>query len=152
MRGVLSRLALTLPALVGCVDNPSVTNAEAAEFQQVADAFQQLYTGGAENCEGIISRVAEDVTLVENGETWGHAQLEEFCPHLPKKNVVDIWSDRTVISPRLAYDFVTLVYENEPGVARRETMVRVWRKTADEWKVIRMSSVLGPTTLENPGR
>ena len=148
MRHAFHLLILGIPALAACAAAPPDNDAEIAGFQQAAQAFQQLYAGGSENCARIISTVAEDVRLVENGEAWGHAQLVEFCPHLPRKNVVDAWSDRTVVSPGVGYDFGTIVYENEPGAPRRETTVRVWRRTGEDWKIVRMSSVLSRIAVE----
>ena len=148
MRNALCILALALLAVPGCTRAPGFTDADTARFEQVAERFQQLYSGGGGNCEGILMGVAEDVTLIENGERWGYSELARFCPHLPAKQVLETWADRTLIGPALGYDFVTQIYENESASPRRETTVRVWRNTGGEWKVIRMSSVLSAIALE----
>jgi hypothetical protein len=62
---------------------------------------------------------------------------------------VDTWADRSLIGPGLGYEFVTLTYENDPAVRRRETTVRVWRKKAEGWKIVRMSSVLSVVAPES---
>jgi hypothetical protein len=146
LQTILLPIALSLVlSLPGCSASPAaVTDADVDEFRQVAEDYQQLYMDGGENCDQIIPVLAEDIRMMENGETWSHEQMEKYCPYLPRKEVLSSWSDLDVVTPRVAYDFVTSVYrvgENPPG---RETVARAWRRIGTEWKIVRMSSVRGP--------
>ena len=138
--------------LASCASAPRVSDSDTAEFQSVAERFQQLYLGGGENCERILPALAEDIEMLENGRVWTYEDLQEYGPYLPKKNVIRSWSDRSVLTPDLAYDFVTAVFEDDAGAQRRETTCRLWRKTAGAWKIVRMNNVLGPIPREDAGQ
>ncbi len=150
MRELLCFLAVATPLLGACRTESAVSDTESAQFRQTAEAFQQLYVEGGGNCARINTFIAEDVALIENGRAWDYAQLLEFCPHLPRKSVLDSWSDRVVLHPGLAYEFVTVIYQSDAAGRRLETTARVWRKADSEWKIVRMSSVLSVAPAANP--
>lgn len=143
-------LVFTL-AVIGCAGEPRVTEEDVAQFQQAAESYRQLYQEGGERCAEILSFIDPDIQMIESGEPWSYARLEEYCPYLPSKRVVARWSDTRVISPDAAYDFVTWVFEGNEDRRIRETTARVWRKTSDEWRIIQMNSVLGPASVPGDG-
>ena len=135
-------------ALLGCGATESrVTEEDVAQFRQAAESYQELYREGGDRCAEILSFIASDIEMIESGEPWSYERLEEYCPYLPTKNVVEIWSDTRVVSPDVAYDFVTWVFEGNEDRRIRETSARVWRKTANERKIVQMNSVLGPASV-----
>lgn len=152
MNRVVYLLPTVLPLLASCTHEPPISDSESAEFQQVAEDFQRLYVDGAENCARILPTIAEDVEMVENGQVWTHADLEQYCPHLLKKRVVESWSDHALLGPELAYDFTSVVFENDAGGRGRETTARVWAKRAGRWSIVRMNNVVGPVPAEDASR
>lgn len=152
MRGTMHLVPWAVLILASCATGPLVSDSDAGEFQQVAEHFQQLYVGGGENCDRILAVLAEDIEMAENGQVWTHQKLAEYCPYLPKKKVIRSWTDHSVLGPGLAYDFVTVVFENDSGAQRQETTSRLWRKTAGEWKIVRMNNVLSPIPRADSGQ
>lgn len=62
--------------------------------------------------------------MLENGEKWSHAQMEQYCPNLPHTEVLSRWADVEVLRPDLACDFATAVYQVEESPPGRETALR----------------------------
>jgi len=78
----------------------------------------------------------------ENGRKWTYAELERFCPHLPKKNVVYTYHDQRLLDHNLGYDFVSQLYVKHTGDTMRETASCIWQKTDDEWKITTMNNLI----------
>lgn len=88
MRHALFLLVLALASYTTSSTDADVTDADVTEFRQISETYQQLYMEGGENCDRILPVLAEDIRMVENGEEWSHEDMEEYCPHLPRKDVV----------------------------------------------------------------
>lgn len=97
---------------------------------------------GSDNCEEILSGMDEKIQFSENGKTWSYSDLKKFCPHLPKKNVVETFNNQKLINPKLGYDFVSQLYVNKSGDTIRETASRIWEKSNNTWKIIQMNNSL----------
>jgi len=97
---------------------------------------------GGENCETILAAIDENIEMWENGNIWTYSDMEKFCPHLPKKNVVDTYNDRKLLSSDLGNDFVSQLYVTAKGDTIRETVSRIWKKRSQTWKIVQMNNLL----------
>ena len=127
---------------------PHKNKEEQLKFEKVALAFQTKYVGGSENCEDINNSIDEDVKMSEirfsePAVTFTHAQLVQFCPHLPKKDVIKTETEQRLLSSTLGYDYVCQLYLRKSlGDTVRETTSRIWELKNNEWKIIQMNSSL----------
>ena len=116
-------------------------------FEEIAKTFQANYMEGSESCESIIKAIDKDVKMSENRfaqqMTMTHEQLVQFCPHLPKKEVINTITEQRLLSSELGYDYVTQLYlRKSVGDTVRETSSRIWKFKDGGWKIIQMNSSL----------
>lgn len=128
--------------LSSCQSENKTTENENGKFAEMTQIYQETYMEGGENCEKILLAMDEKIQFSENGKSRGFADLEKFCPHLPKKNVVTTFSDQKLINSNVGYDFVSQLYVNIKGDTIRETASRIWEKSNDTWKIIQMNNSL----------
>lgn len=133
---------ILLALLTSCKTNNSVTQAEIDKFEQLTQSYQTAYMEGSENCEEILAAMDENIKMWENGKVWTYSDLENFCPHLPQKNVVQTFNDQKLLDSNLGYDFVSQLYVSTKGDTMRETVSRIWKKKSNTWKIIRMNNLL----------
>lgn len=135
-------LLLTVCLSIACSQETTPGEAEATEFAVLARAYQESYVNGSENCERIIEAMDDSIAFSENGTAWSKPELEEFCPHLPQKNVVSTFNDQRLLTRELGYDFVTQLYIRERGDTMRETASRIWQRIDGRWKITQMNNLL----------
>jgi hypothetical protein len=121
--------------------------AKQKEFEEIAQTFQANYMEGSENCESIIQAIDKDVKMSENKfsqqMSMTYEQLVQFCPHLPKKEVISTITEQRLLSSELAFDYVTQLYlRKSVGDTVRETSSRIWELKDGNWKIIQMNSSL----------
>ena len=135
-------------SIISCTSNKEITEEEQMKFEKEALAFQSKYMDGSENCEDIINSIDKDVRMSEirfsePAVSFTHEQLVQFCPHLPKKDVIETETEQRLLSSTLGYDYVSQLYLRESlGDTVRETTSRIWRLENNEWKIIQMNSSL----------
>ena len=87
---------------------------------------------GSENCEDIFNSIDKDVKMSEirfsePAKSFTHEQLVQFCPHLPKKQVIETETEQRMISSTLEYDHVSQLYLRKSlGDNVGETSSRIW--------------------------
>ena len=141
-------LLIILISILSCTSNTAITEEEQNKFERIAQAFQKKYMGGSENCEDIINSIDEDVIMSEirfsePAMNLTHEQLVQFCPHLPKKQVIATETEQRLITPTTGYDYVSQLYLRKSlGDTVRETASRIWKFKNNEWKIIQMNSSL----------
>jgi len=138
---ILRRLACVLALLLPACTAESRGSGAHAEFVEQTRAFQRMYMGGGEHCPELLAMLNDSIRFWENGEEWSRAQLDQFCPHLPRKNVVETVHRHRVLAPGLAHDFVTQLYIRERGDTIRESASRIWQKSDDGWQVVEMNTL-----------
>lgn len=127
--------------LLSCAPESRPSDGELRDFVQQARAYQRMYMDGGGHCPDLLGMMADSVHFSENGQEWSRAQLEQFCPHLPKKNVVETVDRHRLIAPGVAYDYVAQLYLRERGDTVRESVSRIWRKSDGEWQVVEMNAL-----------
>ena len=141
-------LVIILIPILSCTSNTAITEEDQKEFEKVAQSFQTKYMGGSENCEEIINSIDEDIKMSEiqfsaPAMSLTYEQLVQFCPHLPKKQVIETETEQRLISPTIGYDYVSQLYlRKSVGDTVRETASRIWKFRNNEWKIIQMNSSL----------
>ncbi len=125
----------------------SLTDAEKQEFAKVAQTFQEKYMDGGENCDYLMKVIDENVVLSEIQFTkelsMTHEMLVQFCPHLPKKEVVSTVSEQRLLTADMAFDYVSQLYLRKSlGDTVRETSARIWKKKDGVWKIIQLNNSL----------
>lgn len=129
--------------LLSCKSDIQITEDEQMEFAEMAQAYQQDIMQGAEKLDAILSKMDRDLQMWENDKIWTYELIEEFGPHLPKKEVVDVYNEQVLLNNDLGYDFVTMVYVSTiNGDTLRETASRIWKKSDEGWKVTNMSNLI----------
>ena len=136
---------LLLGLIFSCKAETPVSEAEQSEFASMAQAYQGKYNEGSKNLAEILSSIDKDIHMWENGKIWTHADLEEFGPHLPAKNVIANYNQQKLLERDLGYDFVSQLYISTlSGDTLRETASRIWEKSGDQWKIIQMNNLIKP--------
>ncbi len=125
----------------------SFTETEKEEFEKIAHTFQAKYMDGGENCDYLLKVIDEDVVLSEiqftKELTMTQEMLVQFCPHLPKKEVVSTVSEQRLLTTDLAFDYVSQLYLRKSlGDTVRETSARIWKKKDGVWKIIQLNNSL----------
>ena len=138
---------LILGILMNSYAQVTTLEVQQKEFEEIAQTFQANYMEGSENCESIIQAVDKDVKMSENKfsqqMTMTYEQLVQFCPHLPKKEVINTVTEQRLLSLELGYDYVTQLYLRKSlGDTVRETSSRIWKLKDGRWKIIQMNSSL----------
>ncbi|MGD8428467.1 MAG: hypothetical protein PVH63_12620 [Balneolaceae bacterium] len=133
---------ILITLLASCKTKPAVTPTEIDTFEQLAQSYQTTYMDGSENCEEILAAMDENIKMSENGKTWTYPDLKKFCPHLPKKNVVETYNDQRLLNSDWGYDFVSQLYVTSKKDTIRETVSRIWEKKNNTWKIVQMNNLL----------
>ena len=128
--------------LCSCQSNPEAPDFTIEEFQEMAQKYQELYMDGGANCELILMAMHKSIRFSENGKNWSYSDLEKYCPHLPKKEVISTVNDQRLLNPTLGYDWVSQLFTTSKGDTVRETASRIWQKDNDTWKIIQMNNLL----------
>lgn len=97
---------------------------------------------GSKNCDQILAAMNEDTKMWENGNTWSFSDLKEYCPHLPKKNVIEMYNNQKLLNHDLGYDYVSQLYISPHGDTLRETVSRIWKITDNAWKIAEMNNLI----------
>ena len=139
---------ILLVLMISCTSNMEITEEEQINFEKIAQTFQAKYMDGSKNCEEIIKSIDEDVTMSEirfsdPAMIFTHEQLVQFCPHLPRKDVIETVTEQRLLSSTLGYDYVSQLYlRHSLGDTVRETTSRIWKLKNNDWKIIQMNSSL----------
>ncbi len=139
---------LLMVAIAACSNEHPPTEREEIEFRKTAVAFQYDYMGGSANCASILNAIDKNIQMSETrfGEPvmeLTYEQLEEFCPHLPEKQVIKTVSEQRLLTTSLGYDYVSQLYLRiTVGDTARETSSRIWQKKDGVWKIIMMNNSL----------
>lgn len=125
----------------------NITEQQQMAFEQIARTFQINYMNGSENCESIVQAIDKKIIMSElrfmKQMTMKYEQLVQFCPHLPKKEVINTITEQRLLSVNLGYDYVSQLYlRKSVGDTVRETSTRIWKLKDDEWKIVQMNSSL----------
>ena len=134
--------------LASCSKEPSISELQKQEFEQITREYQNKYIDGSENCEYILNSIDENIHMSESqfglpNVTISYEQLVQFCPHLPKKEVINSITEQRLLTPSLGYDYVSQLYlRKSVGDTVRETSSRIWAKNDEVWKIIQMNSSL----------
>lgn len=116
------------------------------EFKEKAQSFQSSYTGGSENCEEIINSMDPDIRMSElrfseESKVYTYEQLVQFCPHLPRKEVIQTSTEQRLFSENFGYDYVSQLYlRKSQGDTLRETSSRIWENKNGKWRIIHMNN------------
>ncbi len=137
--------------VTACNQEPTITTItenQQKEFEEVARTYQEKYMEGNENCEFLIKFMDENIRMSEarfgepNMEI-SYEQLVQFCPHLPRKEVISTITEQRLLQPDLGYDYVSQLYlRPSVGDTARETSARIWSKKEGSWKIIQMNNSL----------
>ena len=119
---------------------------QAQDFKEVAQAYQSKYMNGAQNCDEIMNSMDEDIKMSEllfsePLRVYTFKQLKEFCPHLPKKDIIQSTTEQRLLTPTLGYDYVSQTFLRSSGEdTLRETSSRIWKLKDGKWKIIQMNN------------
>ena len=128
---------------ISCNSEPPITDSEQKEFTEMAQAYQQDIMQGAEKLDAILAKMDRNLQMWENDKIWTYKLIEEFGPHLPKKEVINVYNEQILLYRDLGYDYVTMLYVSTiSGDTLRETASRIWKKTDQGWKVTYMSNLI----------
>ncbi len=133
---------LIIILFASCNNQKPHTEADKKAFEEMAHSYQINYTGGSINCEQILAAMNEETKMWENGNTWTFSDLKKYCPHLPKKNVIETYNNQKLINNEVGYDFVSQLYISQHGDTIRETISRIWKKTDNAWKISVMNNLI----------
>lgn len=133
---------ILLILFVSCSTDTKISDTQIKDFQEMAQTYQTIYNEGSENCDQILAAIDENIEMWENGRIWSYSELEKFCPHLPKKNVVQTYNDQTLLDKNLGFDFVSQSFVIQNGDTMRETSSRLWQKKGSTWKIVKMKNLI----------
>jgi hypothetical protein len=147
MKNLFLVLILISGIIFYSIAQESVTESQQKEFERIAQTFQTKYMQGSENCDYLIQAFDKNVKMSEIQFTrqmqMTYEQLVQFCPHLPKKEVIQTVTEQRLLTTDLAYDYVSQLYlRKSKGDTIRETSSRIWKLKNNEWKIIQMNSSL----------
>jgi len=148
MKNIYLVLTLILGIYMNSYAQETTTQEQRKEFEKTAQTFQINYMEGSDNCESIIQAIDKNAKMSENRfsqqMTMTYDQLVQFCPHLPKKEVINTVTEQRLLSSELGYDYVSQLYlRRSVGDTIRETSSRIWKLRDGSWKIIQMNSSLG---------
>lgn len=86
--------------VVSCSPGRQATKSDLTGFAEQTRACQTLYMGGGDNCPELLATMDHSIRFSDNGEEWSRAQLEQFCPHLPEKDVTETIHRHRLLAPR----------------------------------------------------
>jgi|GEM_PF-1613604 len=147
MKNIYLVLTLILGIYMNSYAQETTTQEQRKEFEKTAQTFQINYMEGSDNCESIIQAIDKNAKMSENRfsqqMTMTYDQLVQFCPHLPKKEVINTVTEQRLLSSELGYDYVSQLYlRRSVGDTIRETSSRIWKLRDGSWKIIQMNSSL----------
>lgn len=131
-----------------CKAQNQFTDTQQKEFEETVRTFQTKYVAGNDNCEYIINFIDKNVKMSEArfsepAKNFTYQQLKQFCPHLPKKLIIETITEQRLLSPQLGYDFVSQLYLRKSlGDTVRETTSRIWEHKDGIWKIIQLNTLL----------
>ncbi len=126
----------------------SITANQQIEFEEIARTFQKKYVAGNENCDEILMAFDKNVQMSEiafsgSVKSFSYEQLVQFCPHLPKKQVIETITEQKLLTSKIGYDYVSQLYLRvSVGDTVRETSSKIWEKKNGVWKIIQVNSLL----------
>lgn len=132
--------------ILSCKTDHSFSDAQEIEFKNVALSYQSKYMGGSENCEAILNLMDENIKMSEllfsePLKFYTYDELNTFCPHLPKKQIIESVTEQRLLNPSQGYDFVSQTFLRSNGKdTLRETSSRIWEKKNGEWKIVQMNN------------
>ena len=130
-------------AFYSCNSDRPITETEQKEFEKMAQSWHNSYMQGSVNLEEILSGLDENIVMWENGKVWTYDEVEEFGPHLPKKNILETYNDQKLLKKDLGYDYVSQKYISTiTGDTMRETSSRLWKLKNENWKIARMNNLI----------
>ena len=130
-------------AFFSCNPGKGFTEIDQAEFERMAQNWQNSYIQGSVNLNEILSGLDNNITMWENGKIWTYQEVEKFGPHLPKKKIIETYSDQKLLDINLGYDYVSQKYISTiSGDTMRETSSRIWELKNGNWKIIRMNNLI----------
>lgn len=147
---VIMRFILLILLAVFSSCNPANTISENLhdEFEESAQSFQLKYVGGSENCTDILTSIDENLEMSEIAfsepvKEFTYQDLEQYCPFLPKKEIIVSYTEQKLLNSKLGYDFVSQLYLRESlGDTVRETTTRIWELKQGNWKIVLMNNSL----------
>jgi len=125
-----------------CNKENSITESDKIAFEKTAQNYQSIYMDGGKNCEQILATLDENIEMWESGKVWTLNDLKKFCSHLPTKKVIKTYHNQKLLSKELGYDYVSQLYISQTEDTLRETASRIWRKTDENWKIIKMNNLI----------
>lgn len=144
-RFIITAFIISVLAL-NCIAQDTFSEDREKEFQEMAQTFQTRYTGGSENCEEIINSMDPDIRMSElrfseESKVYTYEQLVQFCPHLPRKEVIQTSTEQRLFSENFGYDYVSQLYlRKSQGDTLRETSSRIWENKNGKWRIIHMNN------------
>ncbi|TBW29980.1 hypothetical protein [Gramella sp. KN1008] len=147
MKNLLLIILLVLAGISTFKAQESITS-EQREFEEMARTFQDNYNAGSEKCDEILEAYHRDARLTETAfsgplKSFTYEQLLQFCPHLPKKEVIETTTEQKLLTSKLGYDYVSQLYIRKSiGDTVRETSSKIWEKRNGKWKIIHVNSLL----------
>jgi hypothetical protein len=147
MKKIYLSVTLVLGIIINSYAQGTTTEEQQNAFEEIAQNFQANYMEGSENCESIIHAFDQKVKMSENRFSqqmnMSYEQLIQFCPHLPKKEVLNTVTEQRLLSSESGYDYVSQLYlRKSVGDTVRETSSRIWELKDGGWKIIQMNSSL----------
>lgn len=146
----MKNLLLIIFLLSACtsISNAQNTANQQREFEEIAQTFQKKYMGGNENCDDILKSLDDniqmsEITFLAPVKSFSYEQIVQFCPHLPKKQVIETTTEQKLLTAELGYDYVNQLYlRKSVGDTVRETSSRIWANKNGGWKIIQMNNSL----------
>lgn len=135
-------LVLTI-FFVSCNKVIPITQNEQKEFREMAQSWHSKYVQGSENLEEILLGLDKNIKMWENGKVWTYEEVEKFGPHLPKKHIIETYTDQNLLNNNQGYDYVSQKYISTiSGDTMRETSSRLWEMKNGNWKIVRMNNLI----------
>ena len=101
---------------------------------------------GEQNCDYIMKSMDEEIKMSELRfseplQTYTFEQLKEFCPHLPKKQILETSTEQRLLNSNQGYDYVSQSFLGSNGKdTLRETSSRIWEIKDGVWKIVQMNN------------
>ena len=95
----------------------------------------------AGNCEELLDLLADDISFYANGREMTKDAVGVFCRRIPRP-FPGAGEERTrvqVVGPDAGYVVKTMTF---PGTSRAEVVTKIWRKSADGWKMEHFQSTV----------
>ena len=139
-------LLIIATLLISCNNDYSFSKAQENDFKEVVRSYQSKYMDGAQNCDYIINSMDKNIRMSELRfseplKFYTLNELEEFCPHLPKKQIFQTVTEQRLLNSSQGYDFVSQTFLRSNGLdTLRETSSRIWEIKKGVWKIVQMNN------------